>query len=141
MGPEMIRPFSFLPCDGALAPQGVAHGQGIGSMKPADPSAWRVDGRQDKKVAAHSGHESVIDLSDRLVPNLARMPSTPEFVRTPVWRDERLLLKSSCSGCGASFVGSRADGSLQQWEDGHKCEAEAETRDTAIRKVTGSGLG
>jgi hypothetical protein len=34
----------------------------------------------------------------------------------------RLLIQSTCKGCGKSRIVSKHDGSLEQWEDGHRCE-------------------
>lgn len=41
------------------------------------------------------------------------------FAREAVREGPRILIRSICTTCGASGIGSRSDGSLQTWEDAH----------------------
>jgi hypothetical protein len=45
-----------------------------------------------------------------------------EFARYGVRTEDRLLIHSVCTKCGASKLVSYHDGSLEKWEDSHKCE-------------------
>jgi hypothetical protein len=47
------------------------------------------------------------------------------FSRTLVRIDGRLLIESKCTECGEWRVVSTLDGSRDEWETGHTCEAEA----------------
>ena len=54
------------------------------------------------------------------------------FIRTLVWQGPRRLIESVCAQCGASEVVSASDGSLQEWEHGHKCP-KREPRPASLR--------
>jgi hypothetical protein len=45
------------------------------------------------------------------------------FNRSPVRTNNRLMIESVCTKCGASSLVSCADQSLERWEDGHVCES------------------
>ena len=50
------------------------------------------------------------------------------FRRSPVLSGECLLIRSTCTRCGMSRLVSPQDGTLEQWEQGHKydrCQAKA----------------
>jgi len=51
------------------------------------------------------------------------LTKTPEFSRalTPV--ESRLLIASTCLKCGESKLVSSSDGSLEEWEEEHRCTA------------------
>lgn len=49
------------------------------------------------------------------------MTSVPTFVVTLVRQEFDLKFRSTCQSCGESRILSAADGSLQEWQDGHKC--------------------
>ncbi len=51
------------------------------------------------------------------------------FTHMPVKTEARLLIVSTCQKCGASKLVSSFDGSLQRWEDGHKCLTLASSHD------------
>lgn len=50
-------------------------------------------------------------------------PSAPRFTRTLATTDTRLLIASTCNGCGESKLVSEFDGSLERWEEEHVCGA------------------
>jgi hypothetical protein len=43
------------------------------------------------------------------------------FTRTLERSGSRLMIRSVCAQCGDSSLVSKHDGSLQAWEDGHRC--------------------
>jgi len=43
------------------------------------------------------------------------------FVRRIVREGFRLMIESTCLGCGESRLVSHSDGSLEQWEQQHHC--------------------
>jgi hypothetical protein len=43
--------------------------------------------------------------------------------------EDRLLICTQCERCGARKVVSAADGSLEEWEEGHRCEKLFRKRD------------
>jgi hypothetical protein len=47
---------------------------------------------------------------------------TTKFAHTIVHKSGRVMIRSSCTQCGASNIVSIADGSLQVWENEHVCE-------------------
>ncbi len=49
------------------------------------------------------------------------MPPPAAFTRTLERFEARLMIRSMCAQCGDSMLVSRHDGSLQEWEDGHRC--------------------
>lgn len=49
------------------------------------------------------------------------MASLHTFVVTLVRDEFHLKLRSTCQVCGESHILSAADGSLQEWQDGHQC--------------------
>lgn len=46
------------------------------------------------------------------------------FTHSPVRTDDRLMIQSVCTKCGASRVVSLSDRSLEEWEDSHVCGKE-----------------
>ena len=50
------------------------------------------------------------------------MSSPAAFSRTLERSGSRLMIRSACANCGASQLVSKHDGSLADWEDGHRCE-------------------
>jgi hypothetical protein len=50
------------------------------------------------------------------------LQDTTAFARVAVRESFRVLIRSTCTLCGASSVVSKADGSLDKWEDEHVCE-------------------
>ena len=48
--------------------------------------------------------------------------SFDSFLRTHVRMEERLLIQSTCKACGRTKVVSSADGTLQDWENNHRCQ-------------------
>lgn len=50
-------------------------------------------------------------------------PSAPTFTRSLATTDMRLLITSTCNGCGESKLLSEFDGSLKHWEEQHVCGA------------------
>lgn len=51
------------------------------------------------------------------------MSSPASYLRSLVPQGSRLMIQSECVACGASRLVSRHDGSLEEWEDGHRCKA------------------
>lgn len=51
--------------------------------------------------------------------------ASPAFNHALVRLDQRILIESVCSRCGASELVSRADGSLEEWEGAHAAEHES----------------
>ena len=49
-------------------------------------------------------------------------PTSGCFSRQLFEDGERLLIISRCQVCGKAHTASCYDGSLQQWESGHRCE-------------------
>jgi hypothetical protein len=49
---------------------------------------------------------------------------TSRFARSAVHQSGRVMIRSSCTRCGASNIVSLADGSLQGWEGEHACKPE-----------------
>lgn len=49
------------------------------------------------------------------------MAALPTFVVTLVQEEFHLKLRSTCQVCGESKVLSAADGSLQDWQEAHRC--------------------
>ena len=49
------------------------------------------------------------------------MGPEPTFVVTLVQNVSPLKLRSTCRLCGESQIVSAADGSLQEWQDRHRC--------------------
>lgn len=52
-------------------------------------------------------------------------PSVRSFDRSLIRDGVRLIIRSACILCGESKLVSSADGSLDDWEDGHQCAAAA----------------
>jgi hypothetical protein len=50
------------------------------------------------------------------------MSSPAAFTHTLERSESRLMIRSACADCGQSQLVSEHDGSLQEWEDGHRCE-------------------
>ena len=50
------------------------------------------------------------------------MSSSPSFTRSLVPHGSRLMIQSVCVRCGASRLVSKHDGSLENWEGGHRCQ-------------------
>jgi hypothetical protein len=50
------------------------------------------------------------------------MPQTLSFAHMPIRIDDRILIESCCAVCGESRIVSAADGSIVEWERGHRCE-------------------
>jgi hypothetical protein len=46
----------------------------------------------------------------------------PAFTRSLVRTELRLMILSTCLTCGEGRLVSSADGSLDEWEDGHECK-------------------
>lgn len=44
------------------------------------------------------------------------------FTHTWVRTETRLPIQSTCKYCGKSKIASHHDGTLEQWQDGHKCD-------------------
>jgi len=51
----------------------------------------------------------------------SKMASPAAFTRTLERSGSRLLIRSACQDCGDSKLVSQHDGTLQEWEDGHRC--------------------
>jgi hypothetical protein len=49
------------------------------------------------------------------------LSAKPNFVRRLEQEGDRSLICSECERCHARRIVSAADGSLQEWEDGHRC--------------------
>lgn len=47
--------------------------------------------------------------------------STSRFAYTQIRKQSRVLIHAECRRCGATLDGSAYDGSLQRWENSHKC--------------------
>jgi hypothetical protein len=45
----------------------------------------------------------------------------PAFSRAPVRAELRLMILSTCLNCGESQAVSSTDGSLEEWENHHRC--------------------
>jgi hypothetical protein len=57
-----------------------------------------------------------------ILPLEVRMSSPASgFTHILVRLEQRLLIRSSCSVCGESKLVSHSDGSLDEWENGHRC--------------------
>jgi hypothetical protein len=54
-------------------------------------------------------------------------PSVSSFTRTAERIDDRFLIRSTCTKCGASKLVSWPEGSLKDWEANHKCEERGST--------------
>lgn len=75
------------------------------------------------------------------------MDTAAAFTRTLERSGARLLIRSACVKCGDSKLVSKHDGSLQEWEDGHRCADAGLTRkgprsvpghaELRLRKVAG----
>lgn len=59
--------------------------------------------------------------SPEIRPQTAKPVATP-FSHLLIHEESRLMIRSTCQECGASKVVSSADGSLDDWEDGHRCQ-------------------
>jgi hypothetical protein len=46
--------------------------------------------------------------------------------------EARILIESTCVHCGESRLVSHADGSIYEWEHGHRCRAKASAVKTAL---------
>lgn len=51
-----------------------------------------------------------------------RLENPSAFRHSQIRTEGRLLIQSTCGRCGKSKIVSHHDGSLEQWEDGHRCE-------------------
>lgn len=51
----------------------------------------------------------------------AENPSPVAFARSVIRTDGRLLILSVCSRCEKGTLVSRADGTLDKWENSHRC--------------------
>ena len=54
--------------------------------------------------------------------NSERPEKLNPFRHIHIRTEGRLLIQSTCKGCGKSRIVSKHDGSLEQWEDTHQCE-------------------
>jgi hypothetical protein len=55
------------------------------------------------------------------------LSANDRFTRTLIKRERRLMIRSVCAKCGESKVVSASDGTLDDWEDSHKCCDQATT--------------
>jgi hypothetical protein len=56
---------------------------------------------------------------------LRPLANVSAFAHTEVTTNGRLLIQSTCRQCGKSRMLSCQDGSLELWEDFHKCDPRA----------------
>jgi len=57
----------------------------------------------------------------------------PGFSRALTRLESRLLIASTCLKCGESKLASSSDGSLQEWENDHKCDPEKPGQENGSR--------
>jgi hypothetical protein len=79
------------------------------------------------------------------------MASAAAFTRTLERSGSRLMIRSACASCGDSKLVSKVDGSLQEWEDGHRCKLADQKRkgpvsatgrpELRLRKIAGRKPG
>lgn len=85
--------------------------------------------------APHSANRRTMALSrhrhrpeDKAVRIGTQMGLAVAFTRTLERSGSRLMIRSACAQCGESNLVSKHDGSLQDWEDGHRCQAGGEQK-------------
>jgi hypothetical protein len=69
---------------------------------------------------------------------LKKLQPTERFNRTAVRTSERMVIKTVCVECGESKVASVSGGSLDAWEDGHKCSRKDEKPARRVLAFPGS---
>lgn len=62
------------------------------------------------------------------------MSSNPRFSHTVKREPTRIMIESTCSGCGETQLVSYGDGSLARWEQEHQCNADEDS----LRKAPAS---
>ena len=86
-----------------------------GGMRHPAPSRCNVRSR--------IGWEGIMGISPPTASDMNAHSSSP-FVRTLVREDQRLMIQSICQKCGEMRILSHSDGSLDQWEEQHECDAD-----------------
>jgi hypothetical protein len=47
-----------------------------------------------------------------------------QFLRTATRDGFRVMIQSTCAGCGETRIVSHVDGSLEKWEQEHRCSVD-----------------